>query len=366
VLKFPKISAVWLSLLFSALALCFSANYWFYRRYLRVVPRSKEEQQMIDIYKRVNKAVVFITSITLETDPFNFFLNYEPRRGTGSGIIFDADNGLVLTNLHVIGDAYRVDVSLGDGHSVSARLLGSDEFTDFAVLKMQTPPKKLSSIKFGDSQGLEIGQRVLAIGNPFGLNRTLTSGIISSLDRVVGGQNGILLKGLIQTDASINPGNSGGPLLDMNGDLIGINVAILSKSGGSVGIGFSAPINQLKSILPQILTRGKVERSKLGWTLTDNELGPIVLKVAKNSAAEKGGLRPLESNSATSGVSSLNQDYSKIDVVYKVNGIRVKNREQVEFLISQNSPPTQPIHLTIRQGGKAENEREVLLKPDLS
>jgi len=230
---------------------------------LYTAQRSVEEEQTIQIYKSANESVVFITTITMAIDPLDFFQELRPREGTGSGIIVDASRGIIITNLHVIKDAHRIEIILSDGRSHAARLVGYDEEYDLAVLQLSEPPQGLVDLEFADSARLEIGQRVLAIGNPFGLNRTLTTGIVSSLERTVRSPGGIIMKGLIQTDAAINPGNSGGPLLDMEGRLIGINTAILSQSGDSAGIGFAVPINQIKRVLPELIATGKVLRPRM-------------------------------------------------------------------------------------------------------
>ena len=161
----------------------------------RPVPRSDEEQQTISVYKNTNEAVVFITTITLTADPFDMFMELKPSQGTGSGVIVDASRGIILTNLHVISDADKIEITLADGLNYRARLLGFDPESDIAVLQLIDPPKTLTEVSFGDSSKLEVGQKVLAIGNPFGLNRTLTQGIISSLDRSVKSPRGALLRG---------------------------------------------------------------------------------------------------------------------------------------------------------------------------
>lgn len=226
--------------------------------------RSDEESRVIEVYKRVNEAVVFISTLS-RPDPFDFLPEFQYREGSGSGLIVNAEKGIILTNLHVIQDADKVEIFLADGRNYPARLLGHDAEYDLAVLQLLEAPKKLTALSFGDSSQLEVGQRVLAIGNPHGLDRTLTQGIVSSLNRTVRNPNNYLMRGLIQTDAAINPGNSGGPLLDVDGRVIGITTAILSKSGDSAGIGFAVPINQIARILPELITTGRVLRPKLGW-----------------------------------------------------------------------------------------------------
>jgi len=175
------------------------------------------------------------------------------RQNVGSGIIVDAARGYVLTNSHVIENARSIKVTLKDRRSYSAQLVGSDARADIAILRLTPVPPNLSALRFGDSDRLEVGDFVLAIGNPFGIGQTVTSGIVSALGR--DGPNGQGLRGLIQTDASINPGNSGGPLMDLSGEVVGINTALLGPSGGNVGIGFATPSNRAKVALQRVITR---------------------------------------------------------------------------------------------------------------
>ncbi len=327
-------------------------------------PRSEEDKENIAVYKATNEAVVFITTITLTVDPNDIFMEVQPREGTGSGIIVDAERGTILTNLHVIQDAHRIEISLANGQSYKAKLLGFDEESDLAVLQLHEPPKGLASVKFADSSKLEVGQRVLAIGNPFGLNRTLTTGIISSLDRVVRSPKGHMMRGLIQTDASINPGNSGGPLLDMAGRLIGINSAILSQSGDSAGIGFAVPINQIKRVLPELIATGKVLRPKLGWLLADTTQGPMVRRVQQGGPADQAGVQPFERRVDDVFLQGYVRDLDRADLVYKVNGIRVTSKDEVEDLISRASQGADLV-VVLRRGGIDGREREVRIKPVL-
>ena len=327
-------------------------------------PRSQEENEIISVYKSTNEAVVFITTITLTVDPMDFFMEVQPREGTGSGIIVDAQKGTILTNLHVIQDAHRIEISLANGQSYKAKLVGFDEESDLAVLQLHEPPKGLISVAFADSSKLEVGQRVLAIGNPFGLNRTLTTGIISSLDRVVRSPKGRMMRGLIQTDASINPGNSGGPLLDMSGRLIGINSAILSQSGDSAGIGFAVPINQIKRVLPELIATGKVLRPKLGWLLADTTQGPMVRRVQPGGPADQAGVQPFERRVEDVFLQGYVRDLDRADLIYKVNGVRVNNKDEVEDLVSR-SPSGSDLLVALRRGGIDGKEREVRIKPVL-
>ena len=327
-------------------------------------PRTEEENEIIQVYKATNEAVVFITTITLTVDPMDFYFEVQPKEGTGSGIIVDAEKGIILTNLHVIQDAHRIEISLANGLNYKARLVGYDSESDLAVLQLHEPPKNLISVKFGDSSRLEVGQRVLAIGNPFGLNRTLTTGIISSLDRVVKNPKGVTMRGLIQTDASINPGNSGGPLLDTAGRLIGINSAILSQSGDSAGIGFAVPINQIKRVLPELVATGKVLRPKLGWVLVNTTQGPMVRRILPGGPAAQAGVEPIERRVEPVFLQEYIRDFDRADLIYKVNGKRVSTSDEVEDLIAQSLPGSD-ISFTLRRGGIDGREREVHIKPVL-
>jgi S1-C subfamily serine protease len=330
--------------------------------------RTTEEQKTIDVYKRANQAVVFITTRVYVVDPFAFFNEVRPQEGTGTGTIIDADKGLVITNLHVIENVLEsggsVEIMLSTGHNSKARLLGYDPDSDIALFKLLDPPKSLVGIPMGDSSGLEVGQRVLAIGNPFGLYRSLTTGIISSLDRSMKTPRGAVLKELIQTDAAINPGNSGGPLLDSDGRLIGINTAILTQGGGSEGIGFAVPINNIKRILPELATNGKVRKPRMGWQLVDTDQGPMVLRIAEGSAADEGGFQPIERLvGGDAFVRGYRQNIDGADLIYKVNGQRVRNRDEVEDEIRRVGRDNE-VRFTVRRGGLHGKEREIAVVPD--
>jgi len=221
---------------------------------------SDEEKVNIRIYETLSSGVVNVTSTTVD---YNFFLEPIPREGVGSGFFLDSD-GHIATNYHVIQDATRLEVTLyGETESHKATVVGADPTNDIAVLKIDCPKEGCRPLKLGKSDSLKVGQRVLAIGNPFGLERTLTTGIISSLGRTIESRGGVIDE-VIQTDAAINPGNSGGPLLNTRGEVIGINTAILSRSGDYAGIGFAVPVNTLARIIPDLLEHGKVLRPFFG------------------------------------------------------------------------------------------------------
>jgi serine protease DegQ len=275
-----------------------------------------EKPTLAPLIKEVAPAVVSIyvqEQASAATSPFfsdplleRFFgpqgvpqLQPQPRQGTGSGVIIDAGNGYVVTNHHVIATANEVLVVLNDQRRFEAEIIGSDEGTDIALLKIEA--ENLTALPLGDSESLEVGDFVLAIGNPFGLGQTVTSGIVSALGR--GGINAEGYEDFIQTDASINPGNSGGALIDFNGQLVGINSAIIAPAGGNVGIGFAVPANMANSVVRQLLEFGEVRRGVLGVTITDLtpdviqglgldiEQGAVVSEVVPGSPAERAGLQ---------------------------------------------------------------------------
>jgi S1-C subfamily serine protease len=260
---------------------------------------TEEEKNNIAVYEKVADGVVNITSTAIQMD---FFFNAFPTQGSGSGSIMNT-KGHILTNHHVVADAQKLEVTLADGSKWPAKLVGSDPDNDLAVIKIDAPKEKLKVISMGDSKNLRIGQKVLAIGNPFGLQRTLTTGIISSLGRTIRSEVGTLIEDVIQTDAAINPGNSGGPLLNSDGEIIGINSAILSPSGGSVGIGFAIPVNAAKRVVPDLLSKGYVTYPWIGATIQSLipeiakygklkvERGAMIAEVVKGGPADKAGLK---------------------------------------------------------------------------
>lgn len=263
----------------------------------RPVVVSNDEQINIDVFERVHPAVVNIAATTLT---MNFWMQVIPQEGQGSGFIID-ERGYILTNNHVVAKAQKLTVTLGDGKKVAASLVGRDLSSDLAII--QIPKNMVSAVAtLGNSDNVKVGQKAIAIGNPFGLSQTLTTGIISALNREIRGESGDTLAGLIQTDAPINPGNSGGPLLNSNGEVIGINTAIFSLSGGYQGIGFAIPINKAKEVATQLITTGRFAQPWLGISglaLTEDLArvlnvsateGVLVVEVVQGSPAERAGL----------------------------------------------------------------------------
>ncbi len=300
-----------------------------------VVPRgelAEDERATIELFKQASRSVVYITTSAVGRD-FNF--NYaEIPKGTGSGFLWD-DLGHVVTNYHVIEGANSWRITLADQTTWSAKPVGVARDKDIAVLRIDAPPSefagRLVPIQVGTSRDLEVGQKAFAIGNPFGLDQTLTTGVISGLERQIKSDTGRTIDGVIQTDAAINPGNSGGPLLDSSGRLIGVNTAIYSPSGASAGIGFAIPVDTVQRIVPQILQYGKVIRPGLGISYAPDLLmrrlglaGVLVANVRPNSSAAQAGIRP--TRRGPEGEIILG------DVIVAVDERRVKN---VDDLLSQ-------------------------------
>ncbi len=260
---------------------------------------TEDEKNNIAVYEKVADGVVNVTSTAIQMD---FFFNPFPTQGSGSGSIIDT-RGHILTNHHVVANAQKLEVTLADGSKWPAKLIGLDSDNDLAVIKIEAPKEKLKIISMGDSKNLRIGQKVLAIGNPFGLERTLTTGVISSLGRTIRSDMGTLMEDIIQTDAAINPGNSGGPLLNSEGEIIGVNSAIISPSGGSVGIGFAIPVNTAKKVVPELIAKGYVTYPWIGATIQSLipeiakflklkvERGAMIADVVKGGPADKAGLK---------------------------------------------------------------------------
>jgi S1-C subfamily serine protease len=303
---------------------------------------TEDERNNIEIYQKLASGVVNITSTVLEQD---FFLNAVPRQGAGSGSIIDA-RGYILTNHHVIEDARKLEVTLANGKKYSAKLIGSDPDTDVAVIKIEARREDLTLIPMGSSDNLKVGQKVIAIGNPFGLGQTLTTGIISMVGRTLRASSGTLVEDMIQTDASINPGNSGGPLIDSSGKMIGINTAIFSPTGASVGIGFAIPIDVVRRVSNELIDKGYYRYPWLGATLLTLfpdlaealklpvRAGAMVIEVVPRSPAAKAGMK-----SGTSRAQVGN--YIVIvggDIIVKVNGETVSDADSVIRRIRKSRP----------------------------
>jgi len=265
----------------------------------QTVDGSKQVTFVSEVYKRVGPSVVNITTTQYAYD---FFMRPVPQEGVGSGVIINLD-GYIITNNHVITGATEIKVILANGEEVQGTVVGADPGTDLALIKIEPPENSnLKAAVLGDSDNLEVGEWVIAVGNPLGLDQTVTVGVVSALNRSIRSQAGIPIKGLIQTDAAINPGNSGGPLLNSVGQVIGINTAIISQSGGSDGIGLAIPINTAKTVLDQLIEKGRVERNWLGIEVQEiyprfarryglpTDKGLLITAVYNNSPAQAAGL----------------------------------------------------------------------------
>ena len=303
---------------------------------------TEDEKNNIAIYEKVADGVVNVTSTAVQMD---FFFNAFPTQGSGSGSIIDT-KGHILTNHHVAANAQKLEVTLGDGSKWPAKLVGSDPDNDLAVIKIETPREKLKIVPMGDSKNLRVGQKVLAIGNPFGLQRTLTTGIISSLGRTIRSEAGTMIEDVIQTDAAINPGNSGGPLLNSDGEIIGINSAILSPSGGNVGIGFAIPINTAKRVVPELISKGYVTYPWFGATIQSLipemakhlklkiERGAMISEVVKGGPADKAGLKGGDQKIQVGNMVVV----AGGDIVVKADQKEVKTNDELIHYIREKKP----------------------------
>ncbi|MEP7039418.1 MAG: trypsin-like peptidase domain-containing protein [Acidobacteriota bacterium] len=290
-----------------------------------------DEQNNVEVYKTLSPGVAFITSTSYQQD---FWGGVQEGKGSGSGSVID-NQGHILTNYHVIEDAQKLTVSLGGNKVYPAKVVGKDPDTDLAVIQIEPPKEGLTVIPLSDSDKLVVGQKVLAIGNPFGLDRTLTTGVISGLQRPIRARNGRPIEGAIQTDASINPGNSGGPLLDKYGRMIGINSQILSPSGASAGVGFAIPVNIAKRVVPQLIQFGEVRRPKLGASTPSVadlvqrgyrlpvEEGLLVYQTLPNGSAERAGLR------------GISQDGYIGDIILSVDGQKMSDMDDLYRLLDK-------------------------------
>jgi S1-C subfamily serine protease len=323
-----------------------------------LLPFTENERENISIYEQLNEAVV---NITTETVAINWFLEPVPQEGdSGSGSIIATD-GYVLTNNHVIENAYKVFINLADGSQYEGTVVGTDPENDLAVLKFEPPREaELKTIPFGDSGNLRVGQKVLAIGNPFALERTLTVGIVSGLGRPIQTSRQNIIRDMIQTDASINPGNSGGPLLDAQGRMIGINTMIYSPTGGSVGIGFAVPVNTAKRVVAELISYGKVRRGWIDASVVQLfpalvryadlpvSAGLLVSRTRRNGFAEKAGIRQ-GSEPIRYGSSVI---YLGGDIITSVDGMKVESLADLYSALEDNKPG-ETVMVEYIRGGKS-------------
>lgn len=294
---------------------------------------SNLEKSTIDLFETHAPAVAYITTSNLERNYWSRNVSEIPR-GSGSGFIWD-EQGHIVTNFHVIQGADRATVTLYDQTTYEAKLVGIAPNKDLAVLKIEAPIAKLIPIKKGESENLRVGQSVFAIGNPFGLDYSLTTGIISALGREINSVAGIKIQDVIQTDAAINPGNSGGPLLNSSGELIGVNTAIYSPNGASAGIGFSIPVDQVKWVVPDLINYGKVKRAVLGVELVRgteaqdrfNLEGALIMNVIQGKGADKAGIKGTTRDRR--GRISLG------DLIVGINDVSVKNNTDLVLALEE-------------------------------
>lgn len=315
-----------------------------------------EEQLVTSVYERVSPAVVNITSRVLRR---SFFFGVYPEEGTGSGFVIDRE-GHIVTNDHVVRGAQAVVVTLPDQTMVPAEVVGTDQYNDLAVLKIDVSPDVLQPVELGSSADLRVGQRVIAIGNPFGLERTLTTGVISSLGRIIEGEDGRPLGEMIQTDAAINPGNSGGPLLDSQGRVIGVNTAIKSPSGGSVGIGFAVPVDTLKRVVPALIRDGRYAHPWLGvdtYTITPGmaralnlpvEKGLLVARVYAGSGAARAGIRGA-AREVMVGNSIL---LAGGDIITAIDGTPIRSGEELTVYLESHTRVGQTVTVSLIRDGR--------------
>jgi S1-C subfamily serine protease len=313
---------------------------------------SSEEQSTIDLFERASTSVVYITSLSVERDALTMNV-FEIPQGAGSGFIWDS-RGYIVTNFHVIQSAQAAKITLSDQSTWDAALVGVEPDKDIAVLKINTESTPLTPIPIGTSKDLRVGQRVYAIGNPFGFDHTLTTGVISGLGREIKSVTDRPIQGVIQTDAAINPGNSGGPLLDSSGRLIGMNTAIVSPSGAYAGIGFAVPIDTINRIVPQLIKSGRVNKPGLGIRLVESNalrlngvVGAIIASVVPGSPAARAGLTPLKR--ANGGRIELG------DVIIAIEDTSVEVGDDLLRVLDQHVPGD-TITLRVVRGGE---ERDV-------
>ncbi len=255
-----------------------------------------DERATMTVFEKVARSVVFISNTAIQRDPWSLDL-FEVPQGSGSGFVWNKQ-GHIVTNFHVVYGASSIKVALADRSEYKAALIGADPDHDLAVLQIQAPDEALSPVTVGTSHDLRVGQKVLAIGNPFGLDHTLTTGVVSALGRTIKSLSNRTIEGVIQTDAAINPGNSGGPLLDGTGRVIGVNTQIVSPSGAFAGIGFAVPVDTVNRIVPELIKHGKLIRPGLGLSLVPDAMakrwgvkGLIIGKVSRGGAADRAGLK---------------------------------------------------------------------------
>lgn len=311
-----------------------------------------EERVTVAVYENVNRSVVNINT-TVRSEGF---LYDSVAEGEGSGSVIDRQ-GHILTNNHVIGGAKEIQITLFNGKNYDARLIGKDSTTDIAVLKIDAPAEELFPVGFGESTRLRVGQRVYAIGNPFGLERTLSTGIISSLNRSLPNHNtNRPLRQMIQIDAALNPGNSGGPLLDSHSRMIGMNTAIASKSGTSAGVGFAIPVSTIARVVPQLLQNGRVVRPDVGVArVYQTEQGLLLATLVPGGAAERAGLQGPKVVRRAKRQGPFVYEYQTVDrsaadMIVAVDGTQIRTADDFLSAIERHQPGEQAMITIVRNG----------------
>jgi S1-C subfamily serine protease len=308
---------------------------------------TEDEANSTEIFSKASPAVVYVTTTALRgRSRFSLDVMVIPK-GCGSGFVWH-ENGLVVTNFHVIADANRMQVTLQDGSSHIAELIGSAPEKDLAVLRLLDPPDDLVTLPLGDSTELSVGRKVLAIGNPFGLDTTLTTGVVSALGREIRAPSGRRIRGVIQTDAAINPGNSGGPLLNSLGQLVGVNTAIYSPSGASAGIGFAIPVNTVREVVPQLISYGRMLRPIMGVELASDRWrkrygieGLPIVRVYPGLPAAEAGLR--------GAWRSARGDIMLGDIIVAIDDEPVRSHDDYLSIMEDHKPGEQ-VAVTVRLG----------------
>jgi 2-alkenal reductase len=308
-----------------------------------------EEQLLIELYERVSPSVVYVAVTT----------GGLTGSGSGSGFVWDTE-GHIVTNNHVVESARRIKVTFADGTTAEAELVGTDSDSDLAVIRVDVPVSRLHPVELGDSDALRVGQRAIAIGNPFGFEHTMTTGIVSGLGRVVRQQSGFSLPQLVQTDAAINPGNSGGPLLDSHGRVIGVTTLIFSNSGSNAGVGFAVPVNTVKRVVPSLMTTGGYADPWLGiqGTSITSQLaevldlsvkeGVLVQSVVEDGPADKAGLRGGNRQVRFGGIFMTTSG----DIIVAIDGVEVQDMDDLIVYLSDHTSVGQRVTLTVLRNGR--------------
>ena len=324
-------------------------------------PLAADELAHVEVFRRLSPSVVHITTLEVARDLFSRNLQQVPR-GAGTGFVWDSA-GHIVTNFHVIQGGNAATVTLADQSVHRANLVGAFPDRDLAVLKIDAPKEKLPAIPIGTSRDLLVGQKVYAIGNPFGLDQSLTTGIVSALNREIDSVNNRTIRGVIQTDAAINPGNSGGPLLDSAGRLIGVNTAIYSPSGASAGIGFAIPVDEVNRIVPRLIRDGRFLRPAIGVSAGPAGLqqalklprGVVIVDVGRATPAARAGLQPFRRGNRGEVLQG--------DVITAINGEPVNDFDDMLTALERRQPG-ETVTLSVWREGRTRNQALVLAAPE--